>query len=169
MKFVWVILSFLFLAACQPSNDQYDGLTGRVMLYQIDEAQLERVLQTDGIVVIANPNNGWSQQAIPVLNDVAIKQNIRVEYVNGASLRDANSPTTQALVRQIQNAPFLNDYDPVFYDQLYMPLVIKVQGGQIVLAHVGTVSSHRLIQGNIPPLTTEQKAELALLYESFFS
>ena len=169
MKSVWILLSLFVLAACQPSNDQYEGLTGRVMLYQIDEAQLQRVLQTDGIVVIANPDNGWSQQAIPVLNEVAIKENKRVEYVNGASLRDANSPTTQALVRRIQNAPFLNDYDPVFYDELYMPLVLKIQGGQIVLAHVGTVRSHRLIQGNIPPLTAEQKNELALLYESFFS
>lgn len=169
MKLVWVVLSVIFLAACQPSNDEYEGLTGRVMLYQIDEDQLTRVLQTDGIVVIANPDNGWSQAAIPVLNEVAVQANKRVEYVNGNPLRETNSPSTQALIRRIQNAPFLEDYDPMFYDQLYMPLVLKVQGGQIVLAHVGTVKSHRLVEGSIPPLTTEQQAELFLLYESFFS
>lgn len=169
MKRAWVLLSLCFLAACQPTNDEYEGLTGRVMLYQIDEVQLERVLQSDGIVVIANPDNGWSQQAIPVLNEVALRANQRVEYLNGVSLRNANSPTTQALVRRIQNAPFLGEYNPIFYDQLYMPIVLKVQSGQIVLAHVGTVNSHRLMEGTIPPLTTEQKAELSLLYESFFS
>lgn len=169
MKFVWMALSVLFLTACQPRNDQYEGLTGRVMLYQIDETQLQRVLQTDGIVVIANPENGWSQAAIPVLNDVAIQANKRVEYVNGVILREANSASTQSLVRRLQNAPFLDDYDPIFYDQLYMPIVLKIERGQIVLAHVGTVRSHRLIQGTIPPLTAEQKGELALLYESFFS
>jgi len=169
MKTLGVLLSLFVLMACQPSNDQYDGLTGRVMLYQINETELQRVLQQDGIVVIANPDNGWSQQVIPVLNEVALRLNQRVNYFNGVALREDDSLFAQSLIQQIQTAPFLNDYDARLYDQLYMPIVLKIEQGQIVLAHIGTVPSHRLVQGSIPELTQSQRAELASYYESFFS
>jgi hypothetical protein len=168
MKVVGLVLSVFLLAACQPNNDDYEGLTGRVMLYQVDEAQLTRLLQEDAIIVIANPNSEWSQIAIPVLNRVALGANQRVEYFNGVSFRENDSQAVRDLIRQIQATTFLADYDARLYVELYMPIVIKVTNGQITLAHIGTVPNHRIIDGVIPPLTDEQQATLSTYYQSFF-
>jgi hypothetical protein len=168
MKRVGLILFLLVLAACQPGNDEYQGLSGRVQLYQIDEARLMSVLQTDGVVVLANPNSEWSQQAIPVLNEAAVLANQRVEYFNGVAFRESDSVVARQLLARLQTAPFLADYDPVLYDALYMPIAFRVERGVIVLAHVGTVQSHRLVAGEIPALTPTQQAELRGLYERLF-
>lgn len=168
MKHVGLVLSLCLLAACQPSNDDYDGLTGRVMLYQVDEAELMTLLQEDAIIVIANPDSEWSQIIIPILNRVAVDANQRVEYFNGVSFRAGGSSDVQTLVQQIQATTFLADYDPRLYDELYMPIVLKVTQGQITLAHVGTVPGHRMVAGAIPPLTIEQEVTLISFYQSFF-
>jgi hypothetical protein len=168
MKRVWLFLSVFLLAACQSSNDDYAGMTGRVMLYQVDEAQFQRVLQGDAIIVIANPDSEWSQQAIPILNRVALEANRRVEYFNGVAFRQSNSQQVQDLIRQIQASSFLADYDARRYDELYLPIVLRVKQGQITLAHVGTVPGHFMVDSEIPPLTSDQQATLQSLYQSFF-
>lgn len=168
MKLVGLVLSVLLLAACQPSNDDYEGLTGRVMLYQVNEERFLSLLEGDAIIVIANPNSEWSQIAIPVLNRVALAANQRVEYFNGVAFREANSSAVQSLIRQIQATTFLANYDARLYDELYMPLVIKVTQGQITLAHIGTVPGHRIVDGVAPPLTSEQLATLSAYYRTFF-
>lgn len=168
MKLVGLVLSVLMLVACQPNNDDYDGLTGQVMLYQVDEEELLNLLLGDAIIVIANPNSEWSQLAIPLLNRVAAGANQRVEYFNGVSFRERDSASVQALIRQIQATSFLANYDARLYDELYMPIVLQVTRGQITLAHVGTVPGHRMVDGVIPPLTSEQEATLLSYYQSFF-
>jgi hypothetical protein len=168
MRIFGLVLSIFLLAACQPSNDDYVGLTGRVMLYQVDEAELNALLQEDAIIVIANPDSEWSQQAIPVLNRVAVAANQRIEYFNGVSFRESKSSLAQSLLRQIQATTFLANYDARLYDELYMPIVIKVSKGQITLAHVGTVPGHVMVSGQIPPLSEAQQATLTEYYQSFF-
>jgi hypothetical protein len=102
------------------------------------------------------------------LNRVAVAANQRVEYFNGVSFRESNSPLAQSLLGQIQASRFLADYDARLYDELYMPIVLKVSQGQVILAHVGTVPGHRMTSGQVPPLSEAQQTTLSGYYQSFF-
>jgi hypothetical protein len=151
----------LFLSACSIQVDEYDGFQGEVALVQLTKAEFDQALLGDAVIILANPSSEWSQQAVPVFNE-AVKQVADQAYYFNASEERGN----EALLARIQAATFSDELSKLLYDELYLPIVIRVEGGFIRRVHVGTVSSHVISEGVIPSLTTEQKGELQSIYEA---
>lgn len=151
----------LFLSACSIQVDEYDGFQGEVALVQLTKNEFDDMLQRSAVIILADPTSEWSQQAVPVFNEAVKRVTDQAYYYNASNERD-----NEALLRQIQNAPFTNDITKLLYDELYLPIVIHVQRGQIIQVHVGTVPSHVITQGQIPALTAGQQLELRTIYEA---
>lgn len=150
----------LFLSACSIQVDEYDGFQGEVALVQVTKAEFDELLIKSAVIILADPTSEWSQQAVPVFNE-AVKQVTDQAYYYNASDERGN----EELLRRIQAALFTSEVSKLLYDELYLPVVIQIQNGQIRRVHVGTVSSHVIRDGAIPSLTAAQKLELQSIYE----
>jgi hypothetical protein len=151
----------LVLSACSIQVDEYDGFQGEVALVQLTQAEFDQALLGDAVIILADPSSEWSQQAVPVFNE-AVKQITNQAYYYNASEERGN----EELLARIQAATFTDELSKLLYDELYLPIVIRVEEGFIRQVHLGTVSSHVISEGVIPSLTTEQKAELQSIYEA---
>lgn len=151
----------LFLSACSIQVDEYDSFQGEVALVQLTKNEFEDMLQRSAVIILADPTSEWSQQAVPVFNEAVKQVTDQAYYYNASNERD-----NEVLLRQIQAARFTDEITKLLYDELYLPIVIQVQRGQIVQVHVGTVSSHVISQGQIPSLTASQQLELRSIYEA---
>ena len=150
----------LFLSACSIQVDEYDGFQGEVALVQVTKAEFDQLLMESALIVLADPTSEWSQQAVPVFNEAVKKSGVQAYYYNASGERG-----NEELLRRIQAALFTSDVSKLLYDELYLPVVIQIQNGQIRQVHVGTVSSHVVQDGEIPSLTAAQKLELQSIYE----
>ena len=150
----------LFLSACSIQVDEYDGFQGEVALVQVTKAEFDQLLMESALIVLADPTSEWSQQAVPVFNEAVKKGGVQAYYYNASGERG-----NEELLRRIQAALFTSDVSKLLYDELYLPVVIQIQNGQIRQVHVGTVSSHVVQDGEIPSLTAAQKLELQSIYE----
>jgi hypothetical protein len=151
----------LFLSACSVQVDEYDGFRGDVVLVQVTKNEFERLLETEGFVILADPQSAWSQEAVPVFNEAARNVGITAYYYNATEERD-----NQALLSLIQNATFQNELSKSLYDELYLPIVLYIEFGRIQQVHLGTVASHVMVNREIPPLSPAQSQELQTIYES---
>ena len=150
----------LFLSACSIQVDEYDGFQGEVALVQVTKAEFENLLGQSAVIILADPTSPWSQEAVPVFNE-AVKQVTDQAYYYNASEERGN----ETLLRQLQSAAFTDEVTKLLYDEVYLPVVIQIQNGQIRRVHVGTVASHVIQDGEIPSLTAAQKLELRVIYE----
>lgn len=150
----------LFLSACSIQVDEYDGFQGEVALVQVTKAEFDQLLMESALIVLADPTSEWSQQAVPVFNEAVKQAGVQAYYYNASGERG-----NEELLRRIQAALFTSEVSKLLYDELYLPVVIQIQNGQIRQVHVGTVTSHVIQDGEIPSLTAAQKLELQSIYE----
>ena len=151
----------LFLSACSVQVDEYDGFRDEVVLVQVTKNEFEDLLTSNAVIILADPMSEWSQVAVPVFNEAAKALNTTAYYYNATDERENSE-----LLAQIQQATFASELSKALYDELYLPIVLYIEFGRIQQVHVGTVASHVIEEGQIPPLTTSQEQELQTIYEA---
>lgn len=151
----------LFLSACGLQVDEYDGFRDEVVLVQVTKNEFEDLLTSNAVIILADPMSEWSQVAVPVFNEAAKALNTTAYYYNATDERENSE-----LLAQIQQATFASELSKALYDELYLPIVLYIEFGRIQQVHVGTVASHVIEEGQIPPLTTSQEQELQTIYEA---
>ena len=105
-------------------------------------------------------------QAMPVLNEVAERNNTYVFYMNTSDEDDWVSPRAEYPIMKF--AEYLDgylSYDEEGYPEIYVPLVIFVNNGDVVMAHEGIPTEG----GFDGTLNDEQSAKLHNIYEDGFA
>ena len=130
-----------------------------------------------GILYLGFPECPWCRNAVPVLIDRAIENEVEnIYYFNALSIRDIKElkggkivTTKKGTKEYYQLVDRLKDnlgaYEGLNDDsikRIYFPTVVFVMGGKIVGTHIGTVDSQK---NPYKPLTKKQKKELESIYD----
>lgn len=105
-------------------------------------------------------------QAMPILNDVAAKNDSYVRYINTSDEDDWK--TSKVEVPILKFGEYLDGYleiDSEGYPELYVPFVIFVKNGTVVMVHDGVPTEG----GFNGALSEEQANELRSIYEEGFA
>ena len=130
-----------------------------------------------GILYLGFPECPWCRNAVPVLIDRALENEVEnIYYFNALSIRDIKElkdgkiVTTKKgtkeyykLVDKLKDN--LGAYEGLNDDsikRIYFPTVVFVMGGKVVGTHIGTVDSQ---DNPYKPLTKKQKKELETIYD----
>lgn len=134
---------------------------------KFEESDMDTVLRTfeeqkDGIFFFSFPACPWCVEALPILNEIAVEQKVKIQYVQ---TRDADKnllyteEQKQTLIPLVSE--FLNkDKDGAY--QLYVPFVLVVKDGKAISGHVGTVDGH---DAHERKMTEDEIKQLTAVYE----
>lgn len=105
----------------------------------------------------------WCQEAVPLLEQAALLDDIPIYYVQ---TRDAERNLLYTEEQKEEIMPYIKNYMSKNDEgilTLYVPLVLIVQNGEVSAGHVGTVDGH---DAHERAMTDEEKQELKSLYEN---
>lgn len=84
----------------------------------------------------------WCEEVVPLLEKAAKEQGVEVLYVK---TRDAMKERLYTDEQRDQIAPYIGEYlqdNDEGVPTLYVPLVLAIQDGKVVMGHQGTVEDH---------------------------
>lgn len=131
----------------------------------MDEAITKFKNKETFMIYFGFPNCPWCKEAIPILNNIAKKNQVNVFYVR---TRDENKELLYSDEHKEQIFPyfetFLNENEEG-NKHLYVPFVVAVKDGISLYGNVGTIDSHDAKERN---MTNEEIEQLEALYQSYF-
>lgn len=190
MKFFTILLVSLLavgsLAGCQLNDDTPTGDKDKELLsadmtdYELGKtghAYVE-VRVTELLESLKNPEGErrvyymgfvgcpWCMEIVPVLNEVALAEEVTVYYVNTRGVTEEEDAALEEVKALL--APYLAvdaDGNPI----LYVPDVLVVEKGQVLSNHIGTVDSHNahereMTEDELAALTAQLTEELNTEY-----
>lgn len=168
--FISILFAF-FLSSCKYDkiSQDYPSLEGKnpiVRYTSVDDVISKINGNYSGIIVFGFKNCPWCQAAISFVDEIAKeKEHDEVLYLDIKDMRDNTESTN--------HEKYLTIYDKIKEkignpEKILAPTVIVLKDGQITGYHVATVSSHVIVDGNLPPMTSEQEEELKDIYRSIF-
>ncbi|MCI6717055.1 MAG: hypothetical protein SOZ32_06535 [Bacilli bacterium] len=119
-----------------------------------------------GIIMFGFKNCPWCQAAISYVDEIAKEKKYKeVLYLDIKDMRDNNE--------SVNHEKYLNIYEKIKEEidnpeKIFAPTVIVLKDGTITGYHVATVTSHVIVDGNLPPMTDEQINELKEIYRNIF-
>lgn len=118
-----------------------------------------------GILYFGFPKCPWCIEAIPIMNEVAKADHIRIQYIRTRD-DDKNLMYTEEQKKELipYVKQFLEKDDDGKY-ALFVPFVVVVKDGKAICGHIGTVDSH---DAKKRKMNTQEKKELKAIYESMF-
>lgn len=148
---------------------EYDGFDDKHNAFveiSMDEAiEMYQNKQT-GIIYFGFPNCPWCLEAIPLLNEVALKHEAIVYYVRTRD-KDHN------LLYDDEDKKLLFPYMEDFLDRndegelhLFVPFVVAIKDGITLNAHLGTLDSH---DPNERKMNEEEVTTLTQIYDDLIT
>lgn len=95
-----------------------------------------------GLVYFGFSRCPWCEEVVPLLEKAAKEQGVEVLYVK---TRDAMKERLYTDEQRDQIAPYIGEYlqdNDEGVPTLYVPLVLAIQDGKVVMGHQGTVEDH---------------------------
>lgn len=118
-----------------------------------------------GILLFGFEKCPWCKEAEPVLKEVSIEQDVPVHYI---LTRDENKELLYTDDQKAEILKYVGKYEQEDDDgnlALYVPLVVAIQDGEVIDAHLSTVDSH---DAHERVMTEEEKSELKQIYTKLF-
>lgn len=170
MKKLFSLLLVFTLFGCASIKNEYSGIEGDTSVKQISEQDVVELFETGtGVLLFSFPDSEWCQEMMPLLNDEALELEVEVFYFNVASIREDNTDNYQLMYEEILDYVKFTEYDPLLYDQIYVPTLVKIENGHIVDFHLGTTTDHVMTSDGLPALTAAQKFELRAVINRFLN
>ncbi len=117
------------------------------------------------VLYFGYPDCPWCKEAMPILGDLAEKNDQQILYVR---TRDDEKELLYTEAEKKELISYTKDYmqkDEEGKYQLYVPFVVFVKDGEIVNAHVGTVAGH---DAHERTMTDEEEKGLHRIYDEMF-
>lgn len=95
-----------------------------------------------GLLYFGFVNCPWCQEVVPILHDLASQEKVTVYYIE---IRDRENTRLYSDEEREEIIPYLGEFmkeNSEGIPTLYVPLVVALKDGQVVLGHRGTVSGH---------------------------
>lgn len=148
----------------------------------LNESEAAEFLRTGtGAIYFGFPECPWCRAAMPVMDEAAKNVDLdQIHYLNVRDIRDTRSlsddgtvvieePGTDAyadiLAELGEFAPEYEGLDDPTQRRIYVPLVVAVKEGEVVVSHMSTVDSQT---DPFVPMTDAQHDELLAIYEGLF-
>lgn len=127
----------------QFTNEQNTEIESNVF-YEMSASEFIDDLESDsdGIYYLGFPDCPWCKELKPIIEDVAKKYGITVNYVQ---TRDENRNLLYTEEQKEKIISYLGDYletDDEGNKVIYVPMVINLKNGNVVSSHIGTVDGH---------------------------
>lgn len=165
--FVSLIL-LLTLSSCNKKIEKdYPLLQGTdcIMEYTLLENAFDLLNEDKAILMFGFKECPWCKYAIRYVNDEAKNAGYKkVYYLDIYELRKETNSSHDSYIRLYEKIK--NDIGSP--EKIIAPTVIVIRNGAIASYHTGTVSSHDIIDGVLPPLSNEQIEELRSIYKKMF-
>lgn len=157
-----LLLLAIILSGCQYQiTDDYEGLTGEIMVEKLTEDEVVEMLEDGtGLVMFGFPTWPWCQSLMPVLNEKANEHNVEVGYFDIQELNTDKTDTYDLLFDEITEYLESIDYDMSTYDKFYVPTTVTFEDGVVTDFNLGTVEGHGMGSDGIADLTAVQGAML---------
>ena len=109
----------------------------------------------------------WCNEALPILNECAEEAGTDIYYINTRPTEDVTNntemPDYDLLLARIGSC---FSYDNEGNHHLYVPFVVFVKDGEVVMTHEGTVDGH---DAHERVMTDEEREEVREIYRSGFA
>lgn len=203
-KIITCFMALMLIAGCsQPSvevnpdaakfKEEYEILNGTMSEYgdsfmemnivenntvtYADIDKIMEILDTEGVIYFGFPECPWCRNAVPVLIEAAIEEELPIYYFNAKPFRDTlNLEDGEIKVEKEKDPEYQKLYDKLYevlpvYDglndetikRLYFPTVVFVKDGKVINFHESTVTAQ---EDPAVALTSEQAKELKDIYVS---
>ncbi len=173
-KKIIILMLFLFcitFTSCKHNkiSKDYPSLEGKSSIIQytyVDDVIKKINGDYTGIIMFGFKNCPWCQAAISYVDEIAKEK--EYEEVLYLDIKDMRDNTESA-----NHEKYLNIYEKIKEEignpeKIIAPTVIVLKDGKITGYHVATVTSHIIVDGNLPPMTDEQINELKEIYRNIF-
>lgn len=171
-----VIMGLLCICGCNTTkkqiNKDYPQLIDQKHVFEsIEVNEVKNMFDNhnDFYLVMGFSDCPWCQALIPILNEVAKENQVKiVYYLDIKEIRDNEKATGYDIFSDLTNTVFKAIIDQE-KNRVNAPTFIKVEKGEIVGYHLNTVSGHvKNDSGYLPPLTEEQVLELKEILNHIF-
>lgn len=161
MRKLVALLAVFLLVGCASIKNEYEGISGKTAVKQISEDEVMEVFQNGtGVVLFSFPESEWCQELMPLLNEEALKVETEVMYYNVRDIRESKTDEYTILYNEIVRFLETTEFDELRYEEIFVPTMVKLENGNIIDFHLGTVESHVETSNGLPNLTISQKSEL---------
>lgn len=173
-KRIIILILCLFtitLTACKHDkiSEDYPSLEGKnpiVKYTNVDDVIKKINGDYTGIIVFGFKKCPWCQASISYVDEIAKEKKYKeVLYLDIKDMRDNTESANHEKYLMIYEKIKEEIGNP---EKILAPTVIVLKNGTITGYHVATVTSHVIVDGNLPPMTDEQINELKEIYRNIF-
>lgn len=139
------------------------------VFFEVLPAELKDLVQTGEPVVayIGYAECPWCNDALPILNEAALKHDTRIAYINtrrGADVTSNGGMADFSVILELIGDSLETDADG--NKMLYAPVVCTFSNGQLAALHMGTVNGY---DPTVRDLNEDEKGTLRGIYEDMLS
>lgn len=140
----------------------YEGFTNKK--HSFIEKNMDDVLRVfeekkSGIFYFGYTDCAWCVDALPIMNKVASEQNVNIGYINISDKKAFTNKQLQKVGIHMENYITKDEEDKY---ELYVPMVLVVEKGNITGIHIGTFENHDAYERN---LSKEEETALEKIYK----
>lgn len=117
------------------------------------------------IVYFGYPDCPWCVEALPVLNEVAKKENKQVLYVQIKDAEGNYSYSDEEKQKMMTYSDAFLEQDEEGNKKFYVPFVATIKDGSVVAGHVGTVDGYDIQERK---MKDDEKQQLVDIYTEMF-